>query len=193
MAMSLVGTSTAVVPVGQAQCLVGPNWWPPRVAVSPAQPEEGDTVTVTVSGIWPDTCAPNASGARLSAGQVGIDVILAFDICDRQCGDALTPWEQSVTIEGLEVGTYALCATLFDPACQAEPCTPCTPMGMLVVYCPGDLNGDNATDLSDLTLLLSNFGMLSGATRSQGDLDGDGDVDLSDLTSLLSNFGRLCG
>jgi hypothetical protein len=56
----------------------------------------------------------------------------------------------------------------------------------------GDVNNDNVTDLGDLTILLSNFGTLSGATFGQGDLTGDGAVDLNDLTILLSGFGLSC-
>ncbi len=58
--------------------------------------------------------------------------------------------------------------------------------------CPGDLNGDHAVDLSDLTALLAHFGTTSGATAADGDMDADGDVDLSDLTGLLSAFGTTC-
>lgn len=58
--------------------------------------------------------------------------------------------------------------------------------------CPGDLNGDGIISLNDLTTLLSNFGVQSGATFAQGDGDGDGDIDLSDLTALLSVFGSTC-
>lgn len=57
--------------------------------------------------------------------------------------------------------------------------------------CPADLNGDNVVDISDLTGLLSNFG-IGGATPEQGDLDGDGDVDLTDLAMMLSSFGLPC-
>lgn len=59
--------------------------------------------------------------------------------------------------------------------------------------CPGDINGDNAVNLTDLATLLTNFGLPSGATLAQGDIDGDGDVDLTDLATLLSNFGTVCG
>jgi hypothetical protein len=64
----------------------------------------------------------------------------------------------------------------------------------LVVYgapCVGDLTGDRAVGLGDLTLLLSNFGT-PDAEPEDGDLDGDGDVDLSDLTLLLAHFGDVC-
>ena len=58
--------------------------------------------------------------------------------------------------------------------------------------CPGDINGDGVIDLSDLAILLSNFGTAAGAQPSDGDIDGDGDVDLSDLAVMLSLFGTFC-
>jgi hypothetical protein len=56
--------------------------------------------------------------------------------------------------------------------------------------CPGDLNGDGAVGLSDLTILLAHFGAAGGAGSADGDLDGDGDVDLSDLTAFLAASGK---
>ncbi|MCC6361335.1 MAG: hypothetical protein IT450_21570 [Phycisphaerales bacterium] len=56
--------------------------------------------------------------------------------------------------------------------------------------CPGDLDGSGSVNLSDLALLLSEFG--SAGSDLAGDVDGDGDVDLSDLTLLLSAFGTTC-
>ena len=58
--------------------------------------------------------------------------------------------------------------------------------------CPGDLDGNNQVDLTDLSFLLSNFGTTSGAILADGDLDGDGDVDLQDLATLLAEFGTIC-
>jgi hypothetical protein len=58
--------------------------------------------------------------------------------------------------------------------------------------CPGDLDGDNDVDLSDLAQLLGNYGTTSGAQYEDGDLDGDGDVDLSDLAELLGHYGETC-
>jgi hypothetical protein len=58
--------------------------------------------------------------------------------------------------------------------------------------CPGDLDGDDDVDLSDLAILLSNYGMTTGAEYEDGDLDGDGDVDLTDLAELLSVYGTQC-
>ncbi len=58
--------------------------------------------------------------------------------------------------------------------------------------CPTDLNGDNVTDLDDLSIMLVHFGTTSGAGPEDGDLDGDGDVDLDDLSALLIAFGQAC-
>lgn len=58
--------------------------------------------------------------------------------------------------------------------------------------CPGDIDGDGAAGLADLSTLLSHFGTTSGATYYMGDLNGDGAVGLADLSLLLSSFGTSC-
>ncbi len=58
--------------------------------------------------------------------------------------------------------------------------------GIDTTPCPGDVNGDGATDLSDLALILADFGCSGGCTA---DLTGDGNTDLSDLAIVLGDFG----
>lgn len=60
--------------------------------------------------------------------------------------------------------------------------------------CLGDLTCDGIVDLTDLALLLSNYGRdpIPPVQGSGGDIDGDGDVDLSDLATLLSAYGTIC-
>ena len=60
------------------------------------------------------------------------------------------------------------------------------------VPCFGDLDADQQVGLSDLAILLSNFGTASGALPEDGDLDDNGTVDLSDLALMLSVFGTIC-
>jgi hypothetical protein len=61
-----------------------------------------------------------------------------------------------------------------------------------VPACPGDVDGDNLVNITDLGILLSNFGLLAGAKLEQGDLSGDGAVNITDLGILLSHFGESC-
>jgi len=62
-----------------------------------------------------------------------------------------------------------------------------------VLPCPGDVDGDGDTDLSDLAALLSAYGSVPGDANWNPacDFDGDDDVDLTDLAFLLSDYG--CG
>lgn len=56
----------------------------------------------------------------------------------------------------------------------------------------GDLNFDFAVNLTDLSILLSNFGISGGVTYGDGDVDLDEAVDLTDLSRLLAVFGTAC-
>ena len=58
--------------------------------------------------------------------------------------------------------------------------------------CPEDLNGDRVIGLADLSQLLANYGLTSGAEHSDGDIDGDADVDITDLSTLLAAYGTTC-
>jgi len=66
-------------------------------------------------------------------------------------------------------------------------------LNALDVVCrlPGDINGDGIVDLSDLAIVLANFGCVP-PPACPGDVDGDGDVDLSDLAIVLAAFGSSC-
>jgi len=57
--------------------------------------------------------------------------------------------------------------------------------------CIGDLDGDGEVGLSDLALLLSNYGQW-GMGPEDGDLTGDTYVGLDDLAMLLSVYGTTC-
>lgn len=57
---------------------------------------------------------------------------------------------------------------------------------------PGDMDHDGDVDLSDFTLLATNFGATGITTFTLGDSDGDGNVTLTDFTELATNFGFVC-
>src|SRR6266550_603072 len=51
---------------------------------------------------------------------------------------------------------------------------------------PGDLNNDNTVNVTDLSILLSNY----GTTSSSADINSDGTVNVLDMSILLSNYGK---
>jgi len=53
----------------------------------------------------------------------------------------------------------------------------------------GDLNGDGVVDVSDLLILLANWGPCPRSAACPADLNGDSVVDVSDLLLLLANWG----
>ena len=84
---------------------------------------------------------------------------------------------------------------IYDAAAAGAAGQPSAPLMLTVVavlHCVSDLDEDGVVTLTDLSILLANFGTVSGATPSDGDLDGDGDVDLTDLSLLLADFGESC-
>ncbi|MFN0135170.1 MAG: right-handed parallel beta-helix repeat-containing protein [Phycisphaerae bacterium] len=60
------------------------------------------------------------------------------------------------------------------------------------VGCPEDLNSDGVVNLTDLAILLANFGRVGGVTQAMGDINNDGRIDLTDLALLLAKFGVSC-
>jgi hypothetical protein len=110
---------------------------------------------------------------RLTSGSPSIDAVAASFVPpadERDLDGRVRRWDgDNDGVEAVDMGAYEFGA----PA-------------------PGDLDGDCAVGLQDLTILLSNFGDTSGVNYSNGDLDADGDVDLSDLTRLLSVYGTTC-
>lgn len=87
-----------------------------------------------------------------------------------------------------DAGEYDVVVYLLNSGCAAQSQS----AALTVNVTPGDVTYDGEVDLLDLTTLLSNFGVQTGADWTDGDLTGDGDVDLSDLTVLLSTFGNVC-
>jgi hypothetical protein len=51
---------------------------------------------------------------------------------------------------------------------------------------PGDLNNDNTVNITDMSILLSNY----GTSNATADINGDGTVNVLDLSILLSNYGK---
>lgn len=58
--------------------------------------------------------------------------------------------------------------------------------------CPGDTNGDNQVNFTDLNAILSAFGQTGAPGFTGADLNADGVVDFNDLNAVLSAFGGGC-
>ena len=57
--------------------------------------------------------------------------------------------------------------------------------------CPADINGNGAIEVSDVLLVLSDFGCATDCNSST-DLDGDGSITVADVLTVLSAFGEDC-
>lgn len=71
-------------------------------------------------------------------------------------------------------------ATIDDGSCEFASCAPCL----------GDLNDDGMRNVTDILLMLSDFGCSGGLCN--GDLDGDNQTAASDFLIILSLFGTSC-
>ena len=55
---------------------------------------------------------------------------------------------------------------------------------------PGDLNNDDTVNITDMSILLSNYGTTDPTKIAQADINGDGAVNVLDMSILLSNYGK---
>ena len=79
----------------------------------------------------------------------------------------------------MDACNYDPAATIEDGSCDYD-CTECT----------ADLDGDGAITVSDILLLLSDFGC--DIPPCIGDTNGDGATNVGDLLIQLSEFGETC-
>jgi|GEM_PF-3890464 len=141
-----------------------------------------ESARLTVQLTAPDILLPVEAGLQAFIGPVDAPQII-----------------QSVTIRGVEtleldVPAHALyllesfsevgMAVFSDPCCVEVIDVTLDISGFTA--CTGDLDGDGAIGLSDLALLLADFGCTSNCAA---DIQGDGVVDLNDLSLLLADFG----
>jgi agmatine/peptidylarginine deiminase len=61
-----------------------------------------------------------------------------------------------------------------------------------IIECPGDADGDGSVGVSDLLILLANWGEATAGGESGGDFDGSGTVGTADLLILLGAWGTNC-
>ena len=130
------------------------------------------------------------AGSRL---WIGDDLVVDHDglhgFSEASGPASLRPGLHALRIEYFEATGYAGLIAKIESAAIPKKVIPAS-----MLYhesCAPDLDGDGQVTLTDLSLLLSNFGA-SGAAPEDGDLNGDETVDLVDLSLLLAAFGAPC-
>ncbi len=103
------------------------------------------------------------------------------------------PLEQLVAFDSLEpAGTWTLIVSdlvPIDAGTLGQVCLDITSVPRSI--CPGDLNGSNTIDGSDLATLLGAWG--SSCVGCPADVDGDGTIGGTDLAILLGAWGNCPG
>lgn len=101
-------------------------WPPPNCEITPEAPTSMDPVTITLSGIWPDSCVPHGAAADVADGTVLVDV--AYDYPPGTiCLEVLIPWSVSVTLDPLDPGPYLVTASLDGhPFINPQPVPVCS-------------------------------------------------------------------
>ncbi len=96
----------------QAQAVIPEPLPDMTVQVSPENPGPSSVLSLTLSGIWPNSCAPQGLDVSVIEGDsVWISLLLPGwdtkgDCRDQVCLQVLTEWEQTIAIEPLPVGQY---------------------------------------------------------------------------------------
>lgn len=168
------GDLTILIPPGQSQ----PQSWNPATGEFTtldlyAIHFDGD---LSAFGISSPFVLPGSSG-----GVVSYDTPTAGRISMNWAGGAALP--NPIDPTQFIPFTYTCQVNL---AFQVDP-------GCATGGCSNDVDDDCTVGLSDLSVLLANFGAGGPRVRpSQGDLNRDLSVDLDDLAALLSQFGSDC-
>ncbi len=106
--------------------------------------------------------------------------------------DTTNPYSYSWNSASVGDGLHGITAKAYDTASQSTTSAPVTTVNVSQAPPPptksGDVNGDNAVNIFDLSILAANWGG-SSKTRGQGDLNNDTVVNVFDLSILAANWG----
>lgn len=145
-----------------------------------------------IDAVWNDTRdsgQPNLSRLYYSSSSDG-GLSWSADVALSGVWDSFVGWPQQQ-----KIGDYSHMVSDNDGANLAMAATLNGEQDVYFVRigpfpCWGDLTGDRRVDLSDLALLLANYG--GAVPQSGGDLNNNGVVDLSDLATELSLYATVC-
>jgi hypothetical protein len=113
----------------------------------------------------------NVVALRLNADGSGLDYVIAHWTPGANAGSA-------VAVQGNDLFIAASVGLPYD-----------TYVAKFSSGSPADINGDGVVDISDLLLVLAEWGPCPPEGECRGDVNGDGTVDLADLLEILANWG----
>jgi hypothetical protein len=168
-----VGTGTMTVTVFDAITSLD--------SVTPGDGDQGATIPVTFTGV---NLKNVASAGEFTVSGTGVTVIgtpmpnaLGTEVTglSLMIDGAAPVGLRNITVSNSDgndtlVGSFEVLAGMID--------------------CPGDTNGDNIVNFTDLNTVLAQFGQ-SGMGLA-GDVNDDGVVNFTDLNEVLANFGNDC-
>lgn len=149
----------------------------------------GPTVSVTspangaaVSGTTEINATANDTGSGIKTVEFLVDGTVIGS-------DATSPYSVSWNSATVTNGNHTITARATDNADNKT-----TSAGVTVTVSggsttkQGDLNGDNKVNITDLSILLTNWNRAT-PTPAQGDINGDSKVNITDLSILLTRWG----
>ncbi|MHC4498132.1 MAG: right-handed parallel beta-helix repeat-containing protein [Planctomycetota bacterium] len=95
-------------------------WWLSNVEIIPQNPTSSDTVYITLSGVWGNSCIPNDSAISRTGNNIYLDVIRDYPPAP-YCMPWLSPWQRIESIGPLPEGTYTVYAQLIPDSESYEP------------------------------------------------------------------------
>jgi glucose/arabinose dehydrogenase/PKD repeat protein len=172
-------TTATTITVTVNNAAPGPDVTAPSTPTGLASPSKTST-SVNIS--WNAATDPTVGGATTSG-------LAGYKIYRNGSSTALgTTSLTNFTNSGLSANTtYTYQVTAYDNASNESAKSTIVSVTTDVGAAPktGDLNNDNAVDIFDLSILLSNF----GSTNATADINKDGVVNIFDLSILLSHYG----
>lgn len=159
-------------------------------------PRSGSLVVGAQDGVLANDVDQQFRVIEVDTGFVGVEAQHGDVVMNADGSFSYTP---DPGFAGVDEFTYRSFADVFacpdyDPNCfgggpdgtvYSEPATV-----RVLVPCPGDANGDDVVDFSDLNAVLAGYGATGDGLP--GDLNEDGVVDFSDLNAVLAVFGGGC-
>jgi hypothetical protein len=101
--------------------------WPPALTISPQGPtvEEGEPLTLTFSGSWPDGCVPTSETVTYQYEGNAVYVKIAAPLYIT-CPKRETSWQQQITLKPPAPGSYDVYVELADSLHGGQPPTKVT-------------------------------------------------------------------